>query len=288
MTSLQNLNGTRQNMAEDESLQEVPKIIHYCWFGGGELSKSAKKTLASWKRFAPGFEIRRCDESVFDVSSCDWTRKAYEAKKYAFVADYARFKMIYDCGGVYMDLGSELMRDIASLVEEHAPLSAIEELSIMVNPGLIIAARPRDPLIASVLSRYESMDFVDDPEFLIHNTVNDVFVAELEKLGYSHKDQWQTVGGWTLLPSSAFNPVYGFGGYHIKKDTYSIHRYSGSWVEPELKVKQSIVRALSPVLGRRAAQIIGRTVGEVKTKGLRNGVASLFRVAHVVMARRRK
>ncbi|MDN0064730.1 glycosyltransferase family 32 protein [Collinsella ihumii] len=288
MTSLQNLNGTRQNMAEDESLQEVPKIIHYCWFGGGELSKSAKKTLASWERFAPGFEIRRCDETTFDVTSCDWTRKAYDAKKYAFVADYARFKMIYDYGGVYMDLGSKLIRDITSLVEDYSPLSAIEELSRMVAPGLILVARPHDPVVASVLSRYEVMSFIDDPEYLIRNTVNDVFVAELEKLGYSHKDEWQTVGDWTLLPSSAFNPVYGIGGYHIKRDTYSIHQSSGSWTEPELRVKQKIVRLLAPFLGRRIAQIIGRTIGEIKVKGIRNGAISLFNVTRDVMTREQR
>lgn len=266
----------------------VPKVIHYCWFGHGELSETAKKTLASWERYAPGFEIRRCDESVFDVYSCEWTRKAYVAKKYAFVADYARFRMLYDFGGVYMDLGSELVKDITPLVEAYSPFSAIEELSKTANTGLIAAAPPHNPVVASVLARYESMDFSDDPEFLKANTVNEMLTSELEKHGFVREDRLQKGGGWTLLPSRCFNPVYGFGGYHVKKDTYSVHHYSGSWVEPEFRIKKSVVDACSPFLGRRLAQVIGRVVGEVKTKGVRGGMSRLASVAKNAIARKRE
>lgn len=266
----------------------MPKVIHYCWFGHGELSETAKRTLDSWERFAPGFEIRCCDESVFDVDSCEWTKRAYEAKKYAFVSDYARFRMIYDHGGVYMDLGSELVRDITPLVETRSPFSAIEELSKTATPGLIVSSQPRNPVIGSVLSRYEAMDFEDDPEFLASNTVNEVFTAELERIGFAREDKMQKVGDWTLFPSSSFNPIYGFGGYHIRKDTYSVHHYSGSWTEPKIQVKKQVVRRLSPFLGRRAAQVIGRIIGEVKQEGLVKGIGNSTHVAARVLDRRKR
>lgn len=263
----------------------TPKIIHYCWFGHGVLSGQAKRTLASWERYAPGYEIRRCDESTFDVGSCEWTRKAYEAKKYAFVADYARFRMVHDFGGVYMDLGSELVRDITALVETCSPFSAIEELSKTANTGLIVAAPPLNPVVASCLARYESMDFSDDPEFLRTHTVNEVFTAELEKLGFERENRRQTAGEWTLLSSTAFNPVYGLGGYHIKKDTYSVHHYSASWGEPKYRAKKRIVNKLTPFLGRRAAQVVGRIVGEVSQEGLAQGLKNCMRVAREVAGR---
>ena len=80
--------------------------------------------------------------------------------------------------------------------------------------------------------------------------------------------------------------MYGFGGFHIKKDTYSVHRYSGSWVEPEFRVKKKIVDVLSPFLGRRPAQVIGRIAGEIKIKGVRDGVSQLALVARDVVARK--
>lgn len=266
---------------------EVPKIIHYCWFGNGELSVQAQKTLASWERYAPDFEVLRCDESNFDIDSCGWTRKAFEMKKYAFVADYARFRMLYDFGGVYMDLGSELIKDITSLVEMCSPFSAIEELSKTATTGLIAATPPRNPVVASVLARYETMDFSDDAEFLSSHTVNEIFTGELEKYGFVREDKLQKAGGWTLLPSCCFNPVYGFGGYHVKKNTFSVHHYSGSWVEPEFRIKRKIVDMWSPFLGRRLAQVAGRVFGELKVYGLRSGASRLASVTKDAVKRKK-
>ena len=267
---------------------DTPHVIHYCWFGRDELSTTARKALESWKRFAPGFEIRCCDESVFNTDFCEWTRRAYAAKKYAFVADYARFRMLHDFGGVYMDLGSELVKDITPLVETCSPFSAIEELSKTANTGLIAATPPFNPVVASVLAHYEAIDFSDDPEFLKANTVNEILTRELEKYGFLREDRLQEVGGWTLLPSRCFNPVYGFGGFHIKKDTYSIHRYSGSWAEPEFRIKRKVEDAISPFMGRRLAQIAGRIIGEIKTNGLRDGMLRLTLVARCVISRGRR
>ena len=37
-------------MAEkDQRLNEIPKLIHYCWFGGNELPDLALKCIESWK-----------------------------------------------------------------------------------------------------------------------------------------------------------------------------------------------------------------------------------------------
>ena len=31
----------------------IPKKIHYCWFGGAALPKSAVKCIKSWKKILP-------------------------------------------------------------------------------------------------------------------------------------------------------------------------------------------------------------------------------------------
>ena len=46
----------------------IPKIIHYCWFGGKELPIEVKKCIASWRKMCPDYEIIRWDESNFDRS----------------------------------------------------------------------------------------------------------------------------------------------------------------------------------------------------------------------------
>ena len=63
----------------------IPKVIHYCWFGGNDFPNSAKKCIESWVKFFPEYEIKEWNESNFDIKCCDYVKEAYAAKKWAFV-----------------------------------------------------------------------------------------------------------------------------------------------------------------------------------------------------------
>ena len=47
----------------------IPKVIHYCWFGGNPLPKSAQKCMAAWRKYLPDYEIKEWNESNFDGKS---------------------------------------------------------------------------------------------------------------------------------------------------------------------------------------------------------------------------
>lgn len=81
----------------------MPKVIQYCWFGNSPLSELAQECITSWKKYCPEYEIKEWNESNFDVNCCDFVKEAYEMKKWAFVSDYARLKIIYEQGGIYLD-----------------------------------------------------------------------------------------------------------------------------------------------------------------------------------------
>ena len=68
----------------------IPKKIHYCWIGGSPLPKSAKKCIASWKKYCPDYEIIEWNESNYDFTKNQYMREALEAKKWGFVPDFAR------------------------------------------------------------------------------------------------------------------------------------------------------------------------------------------------------
>ena len=78
----------------------IPKIIHYCWFGGNPLPPLALECIASWKKFLPDYEIKEWNEKNFDVNITPYTAEAYLQKKYAFVSDYARFWILEKHGGI--------------------------------------------------------------------------------------------------------------------------------------------------------------------------------------------
>ena len=46
----------------------IPKEIHYCWFGGRPLPKSAKKCIAAWKKFMPDYEVKEMNVSNLEIS----------------------------------------------------------------------------------------------------------------------------------------------------------------------------------------------------------------------------
>lgn len=265
----------------------IPRVIHYCWFGGGPLSEQACKTLESWRRFAPEFKIERWDETNFDISECSFSRGAHAAGKWAFVSDYARFKILYELGGIYMDVGSELVKEIVDLIDKHAPFVGIEDGSFTATSGLIVACEAHDALIGEVLEKYRTIEFENTDDFCTTHTVNYMLTSTLEKCGYERNGKQQRVRGWTFLPPEYFDPAYGFGGYVVTENTYSIHKGSGSWCTPALKIKRRVESKLTPFIGARPAQIIGRTVGEISCNGVRGGVSNLLAVSANVMGRKR-
>ena len=95
----------------------IPKVIHYVWVGGKPLNELAEKCIASWKKYCPDYEIKRWDETNFDINQNRFCKEALENKKWAFVADYIRLKVLYDEGGIYMDADVEVINPIDEFLQ---------------------------------------------------------------------------------------------------------------------------------------------------------------------------
>ena len=59
---------------------DIPKIIHYCWFGDHDLPDYAKQALNSWQKTNPDFHIKRWDEHNFNVHRTPFLSQAYDRK----------------------------------------------------------------------------------------------------------------------------------------------------------------------------------------------------------------
>ena len=92
--------------------KQIPKIIHYCWFGLNPLPPTAIKCMESWKRLLPDYEIMQWNEDNFDTRINPYVEEAYHMKKYAFVSDFARVWVLYNYGGIYCDVDVELLKPI--------------------------------------------------------------------------------------------------------------------------------------------------------------------------------
>lgn len=240
----------------------IPKVIHYCWFGGNQLPDTAIKCIESWRRFCPGYEIREWNESNFDVAECDYVREAYEAKKWAFVSDYARFKILHEEGGLYFDVDVEMVSPIDDIVSA-GPFMGVEDSdNMLVNPGLGLGAEPGMDFYAVMLERYRGMhfSFSDDPDSV--KTVVDYTTELLKDYGLVRTDEVQEVCGIRIYPKDYFNPTdMDSGRVTITGNTVSIHHYAATWVDSYSRFRGKVYQFLTRLLGKHGAEILRKFVG---------------------------
>ena len=235
----------------------IPKIIHYCWFGGKPMPQLAQKCIASWKKYLPDYEIKRWDESNFDVNQLPYTRDAYANGKYAFVSDYARFKILYEEGGIYLDTDVELVKSLCAIVE-NGPFMGEEE-KMRCNPGVGIGAEPRMSFVKEMLDFYQNLNFITEDGGLNMQTIVTYTSDLLKTHGYTESNQAQLVAGFNIYPPEYFCPInYFTKELVITPKTYSIHHFAESWVSTRMKVYEMFNKVLGVETTKKIANFVHR------------------------------
>ena len=225
----------------------IPKVIHYIWIGGNPLPKIAEKCIESWKKFCPDYEIKRWDETNLDINKYEFTKDAYEAKKFAFVSDVLRTEILYNEGGIYVDIDVEFLNKIDSLIEGYDCVMGFET-SCMIAPGLIMASKAGNEDLAKILDVYKNTKF--DAENLLNITVCEVFTGYYEKQGLKRENKTQQIGKSIFYASEYFSPKNLTDGKVNKtKNTVAIHHYLGSWVKKSTKFKNKVMQFIKRLLG---------------------------------------
>lgn len=245
----------------------IPKKIHYCWFGGNPLPELAQKCIASWEKYCPDYEIVEWNESNFDINCCDYVREAYEAKKWAFVSDYARFKILYEQGGIYFDTDVEVIRSFDDILQNGNFMGCENEVSA-VNPGLGLAVAPGLGLIKELLDDYHKSSFINADGSLNLTTIVERTTKFLQLYGLENKNEIQTVAGITIYPVDYFCPQdYVSGKLTITGNTRSIHHYSASWHSEKEKYAFNLLRKFGKRLPKKIASILGTFLAIIKYEG---------------------
>ena len=210
----------------------IPKIIHYCWFGRKPLPELAIKCIASWKRFLPDYEIKEWNEENFDVNQIPYTAQAYKCKKFAFVSDYARFKIIYENGGIYFDTDVEVIKPMNKILAK-GPYFGMEasDGKLLCAPGLGFACNPGLGLCKEMIKEYECSKFILSNGLLNLETVVTRLSNILQNNGFKYNDGITEYDGILFYPPEYFCPInYNTGEKKITSNTYAIHHYAASWV----------------------------------------------------------
>ncbi len=204
----------------------IPKIIHYCWFGGNEKPELIKAYINTWKKYCPEYEIIEWNESNFDININAYTKQAYEAKKWAFVSDVARLYALYNCGGIYMDTDVEVLKPLDEFLENKA-FTGFESKDSPITA--VMGAEKNDSVVKMLLDYYDNALFINEDGSYNMTTNTHIITNYFLKKGVRTNGKEQTIDTFKIYPQIYFCPNNFSRIFNVpSKKSYTIHHYGQS------------------------------------------------------------
>lgn len=221
----------------------IPKVIHYCWFGRGNLPALAVKCIESWKRVLPEYTMQLWNEDNFDIESNSYVKEAYHSKKFAFVTDYIRLYALYNFGGIYMDTDVEIIKPLDDLLKLPAFSGFEGDKEI---PTGIMASEKNGKWAKEMLEYYNndrhfikadgSLDLTNNVQIIGRLMAENGFVLEN---GYQvYKEIMH------IFPKDYFCPKSRTGIIQVTENTYCIHHFAASWQPLPARIKRFFFRKI--------------------------------------------
>lgn len=235
----------------------IPRVIHYCWFGRAEKTPLILQCIDTWRHTMPDYELKEWNEQNFDIEhAAPFVREAYEARQWAFVADYVRLYALYSEGGIYMDTDVKTIRRFDPFLQ-YSFFSCQESHPDILDPASILPDGRRNPSFEHVygiglcsavmgaeagnaylrdcLNLYADLhfDISRKRELIIVNLIARI----LEQYGYRYVlDKEQHLDGNIAI----FCPHTFAGITTFNDQSYALHLYNGSWLDNSDSLKHRL------------------------------------------------
>lgn len=218
----------------------IPKLIHYCWLSGDPYPEKIKHCIDSWKKILPDYELILWDTKRFPLEKCAWVKEAYDAKKYAFAADYIRLYAVYNYGGIYLDSDVEVFKRFDNLLS--LPYFVGKEGFDNRIEAAAFGAEKGTDWVKRCLDYYEGRRFLM-PDGAYDTKVMPDIVNEIISSNYSIKeinsikDFSLEKDVFNLFPNDWFcanvhmTPTSIEPTYIISDKTYCVHHFANSWLK---------------------------------------------------------
>lgn len=213
-------NNWMEVLSGNESI--IPHKLHFCWLGGGKMNHILSRCVKTFPRIGDVEITCWNNDSILDVKNA-YVRNMIAQKKWAFVSDYIRLKVLYEHGGIYLDTDVQVCKRIpneffnANMVLGYAYDDIVSTAFIMV--------KPHHPFIKYLLDK---MDEFNDNDVVVNNGF--VTNALLE-----YYPNFVLDGNYQeFAPKDYIYPRYFFDSATYKKEGgYTIHHGVGSWSKPK-------------------------------------------------------
>lgn len=256
----------------------IPKIIHYCWLSDDPFPELIAKCIATWKAKLPDYEFILWDTKKFSIENNIWVKQAFEAKKYAFAADYIRLYAVHNYGGIYLDTDIEVLKSFDNLL--HLPYFIGSEGDNIIEAGVFGAEKGANWL-ALCLEHYENRSFIKSdgsydtmtlPRIMMHQIQKKYLIkplsASLDISGSYPKNDNELL---MFSPDYFCAKNHGTGVIETTEKTYSIHHFAMSWLPQKSKLLPNIKRKLMAIVGVTAINNLIKVLGLRKIKNLIKG-----------------
>lgn len=205
--------------------ERIPKVIHYCWFGGKPMPEDVKRYVDTWKLAAPEYELKCWNEDNFPFEKYSFAQEALKNKKWAFIADVARLHALYYEGGIYLDTDIELLKDFDDFLTEDG-FTSYESLNLIAMAA--IGFKKYHPWVAEMLLWYSCVHCDDDYTEIANTKV----VSKISRMHYGVKlDGTDKIlpCGLHIYPRDFFSPQLDKDKWLTTENTHCIHHFTGMW-----------------------------------------------------------
>jgi len=218
----------------------IPKIIHYCWLSNNVIPENLQRCMDSWKEKLQDYEFVLWNFERFDINTSIWVKQAFEAKQYAFAADFIRLYAVYHYGGIYLDMDIEIVKPFDNLLNSDIMVGCEDDNTNDVEAGCF-GAEKGHPFIGRCLNYYKEREFI-----MSDGCYDTLPLPQIMKNIY-HEDRTNNI---TFYPSDYFTAKsYKTGLIKVTPNTHSIHHFAGSWVSPSEAQKHHRVRRVYSIFG---------------------------------------
>lgn len=243
----------------------IPKIIHYCWLSNDSYPEKVQFCISSWKRNLPDYKIVLWDLNKFNIDTTKWTRQAFDAKKYAFAADYIRCYALYNYGGIYLDSDVEVLKTFNELLD--LPYFIGQDCSKAIEAA-VVGCEKGNFLYKNMLSYYESRDFIkNDGRYDIKampDIMDEVASSLYEFKVINKKEDFEfNENILNLFTSDYFSPKrQNDFKINLSDKTFSIHHFNASWYPPKKKLFRKISQLIGFEIASKFSKIVKSACGK--------------------------
>ncbi len=212
----------------------IPKVIHYCWMNSSEAyPPKIERCLDSWKRVLPDYEFVLWNFDRFPKEQSDYAREAFEARKFAFCADYLRFYAVYHYGGIYLDCDVEAVKSFNDLLTLPYFISMEDETRKSLEPACF-GAEKGTGWVGECLRHFDDRHFVKpDGTFDITplpvTMQKDILKEKYEIVAIHKPSEILRDDSRIYAFPREFSYSLNLGG-KPHRGTYAIHHYTSAWM----------------------------------------------------------